>query len=133
MVTLREFILGLNKSDHFRVYKPNRDCLVFVSFLSPHSEPGILKDLDYNNDAEWEAQWKYFGNRKYCQRKWRTSYDDLDDETKLLLDKHGDCQVIGVDASTCYVADYIESRISPTIDVIRPDADYVECLDIFIL
>lgn len=133
MLTLKELILELNRFDHFRVYKPNRDCLIFESFLSPHSEPGILKYLDYNNDSEWNAQWDLFRSRKYCQRKRRLSLDDLDEETKMLLSKYGDCRVISIEASSCYVTDFIRNRLSPAIDVLQPNADSVECLDIYIV
>lgn len=133
MLTLKELLLELNKFDHFRVYMPNRDCLLFESFFLPHSEPGILKDLDLDDDLEWDSQWEQFRNRKYCQRKWRSSIDELDEETKILLTKYGDHQVFSLDASSCYVTDYIKNRLSPTIDVAQPYADHVECLDIFIL
>ena len=62
MIMLKEFILNLNKDTQFRVYLPNRDCLIYESFHSLHvTEPGILslicdEDIYYINKK----------NQQYC-------------------------------------------------------------------
>ena len=114
MLTLRELLLELDKTSQFRVYMPNRDCLGFESFYLPHSAPGVLKSHKFFDEKTWDG----FKKRQYCKRAFRSSYDDLDEETKELIDQYGDKKVHSLESS-----DYIN------FDTGESD----NCLDIFIL
>ena len=98
MVTLKEFVLNLNKDTQFRVYLPNRDCLIYESFHSPHvTEPGILSSI-------WDEDTYYINrkNQQYCPVNLRLNLNILDYETKIFLEKFGDYEIHSIECSSCF-------------------------------
>ena len=116
MLTLRELLLEVNKDDYFRIYNPNRDCLEFESFYSPHDP------------------WNCDNGHTFLKPAWRTSYEELDDETKKLLDDYGDYEVFSIECSSTSCIDFYKNE-NGGIEWKRSDAyphEHAPVLNIFI-
>ena len=85
MMTLREFVTKVNFKEHFRVYHPNRDCLIYESYFKIHSP-------FFNDD---EANKNYFDNNEYQDKV--QLFEKLDNETKKLLNEYGDYVVFAIE------------------------------------
>lgn len=85
-MTLEEFIKDVGRGQHFRVYQPNADCLLYESFLTVHS-PYVLDDLcfDYNPS--------YYSNNHYCAEV----VEDAGEA--VLLKNYGKYEIFRIDAS----------------------------------
>ena len=63
-MTLKEFLTDIGTREHYRIYNPNRDCLIFESFFTVHSP--------YYFDAKEEHLLKlkpeYFNNGFYYSK-----------------------------------------------------------------
>jgi hypothetical protein len=121
------------KSEQYRIYQPNRDCLIFESYFTVHSPYNFKADATdfFNHD--------YFDNNDYCRGVYTDGYKDpaYDEETSKFLDKFGDYEVFGVECSSFrplkmfkgedgnLVFDYLTE---PQL----PDRDYISCFNIFI-
>lgn len=136
-MTLREFILRAGRGQHYRIYQPNRDCLIFESFRKVHS-PYIFRDysrrhklFNYNKD--------YWDNNPFCDDV--RHYKPLDTETKVLLKKFGNYKVFRIEASGFRPMNFnkdADGNLKITYideDPLRPgfEEKYIDCLDIFII
>lgn len=63
MMTLREFVEKINFREHFRVYQPNRDCLIYESYRSVHSP--YFFDKEHNEKNKYFNE-KYDSDNKFC-------------------------------------------------------------------
>ena len=88
-MTLREFIEKVNLHGHYRIYQPNRDCLIFESFRTVHSH--------YWFDKEHKERGEYFNDAFYNNNLFndnvRDSSKPLDRETQEFLEEFGDYEI----------------------------------------
>ena len=130
-MTLREFIEKVNSHEQFRIYQPNRDCLIYESYFKVHS-PYYFDDkhevFDYNKD--------YYENNYYCRDVYLMK--ELDEETKIFLDKFGDYVVFRMECSgfrprnmSKNYEGHIESECVE--DPSMPERDYLDCFNLFII
>ena len=133
MVTLREFLKMADRT-HYRIYQPNRDCLIFESYYKVHNPYKFDSDcFDTNRD--------YWDNNDYCgmvlEQGWQRP--DYDEETSKFLDHFGHYEVFGVDPSGCrphkmYKGEDGELKFEyPTGLYGQNDDGYIDCLDIYII
>ena len=126
-MTLREFIEKVNFHEHYRVFIPNRDCLLFVSYATIHSPYDFEKDsLELNND--------YWDNNFYCDDVYTRK--EPDKQTKDFLDKYGDCKIFSMEIGSfkpcnCKKEDGI-LHMEYVRDESRPNAEYLKCFDLFV-
>lgn len=129
MLTLRDFLENINFYEHYRIYHPNRDCLVFESYFKVHSPYYLDKEhkLIFNPN--------YYNNNFYCndvrERK------EFDEETKLFLNIFGDYEIFSIECG-----DFIPYNIKKgedgnlifeeTKDETQPNRDCLPCFNIFI-
>ncbi len=130
MLTLREF-LKIAKGEQYRIYQPNRDCLIFESYLKVHSPYKFgIRSYKYQN-AYWE-------NNDYCRGVYENSFKDpaYDKETKAFLDSFGDMEVFCVETSTFKPMRMYHKAgqlcIEDVVDPFMPEERYLSCLNIFI-
>ena len=62
MITLREF-LKMIRDEQYRIYQPNRDCLIFESYFTVHSP--YFFDEEHEKSGEW-FNTKYYDDNDYC-------------------------------------------------------------------
>lgn len=135
MMTLREFVEKVNCREHFRVYQPNRDCLIYESFFKVHS-PYFFNEKQQREEG-FNVQ--YYADNKFCDDvRLRSSYDH-DEETRLFLEKFGDYEVFGIECSSfkpCDILTDANGKIHINYydgDPLRPGAgDWIPCFNIFI-
>lgn len=133
MITLREFLKIADRT-HYRIYQPNRDCLIFESYFTIHSpyyfdnKHGLLAT---NHD--------YWDNNDYCRGVYTDSFRDpaYDEETAIFLDRYGDMEVIGVEASGFRPMKVTKDKkgnihFKYVKEPSRPGHDYEDCFNIFI-
>lgn len=77
MMTLNEFIKDVNFHEHYRIYQPNRDCLIFESYYKVHSPYTFTEDggIGFNDN--------YWDDNDFCDDV--RHYKELDEETKTFL------------------------------------------------
>lgn len=123
---LREF-LKVARNTHYRIYLPNRDCLIFESFFKVHS-PFFFDD---KHEEEFKANLDYYDNNDFCDNAAHLLNRDpaYDEETKIFLEKYGDMEVFAVEISS-----FRPTRIFKKDGVITTESkdEVKECLDIFI-
>jgi len=130
MMTLREFVEKVNSNEQFRVYQPNRDCLIYESYFTVHS-PYYFDDKhevpDYNKD--------YYENNDYCDDVYK--FRTMDDETKTFLEKFGDYVVFRMECSSFKPR---KMRLTDTGGLIQevqdesmPNREYLDCFNLFIV
>lgn len=125
-MTLKEFI-KLNKRDHYRIYQPNRDCLIFESYLKVHS-PYKFNNEDYGFNS------KYFNDNEYCDNVYTNV---VDKETKVFLKRFGKYKVVCIECGAfrpinmTSVDDNI--TITYTTSESRPNCQELPCFDVFIV
>lgn len=130
MVTLREF-LKIAKSEQYRIYQPNRDCLIFESYFKVHSpyKFGI---------HSYKIQNAYWEDNDYCREVYEKSFKDpaYDKETKAFLDFFGDMEVFSVETSGFKPMRMYSKGghlcIEDVADPSMPEKRYLPCLNIFI-
>ena len=128
-MTLREFIEKINFYEHYRVYLPNRDCLIFESYFKIHSPYYFNKD----GTDDWFNE-NYYSNNTYFDGVYKTK--KLDEETKIFLDRFGDCEIFSLEIGSfrpCKIVNKDNSnlKIEYVVDENRPGT-YLNCFDIFI-
>ena len=129
MITLREF-LKMIQYEHYRIYQPNRDCLIFESYFkvhSPYTFNGVLTKL----------QEDYWENNNYCDLVYFKHDIEIDEETERLLNEFGDMEVFAVECSSfkpskVYKGEDGHIKIENVKDKYHPDRDYIPCFNIFI-
>lgn len=124
---LREF-LKVARNTHYRIYLPNRDCLIFESFFRVHS-PFFFDDEPEEEISRVNLD--YYDNNNFCDNAAHLLNRDpaYDEETKIFLEKCGDMEVYSVEISS-----FRPSRIIRKGGVITSESkdEVKECLDIFI-
>ena len=131
MLTLREFIEKVNFREHYRIYNPNRDCLIFESYFTVHS-PYYFDDKP---EHLLKLKDEYFTNNPYCNDIY--TKDELDDETKELLDRFGDYEVHSLEIGSFAPYNCIKDKkgnihLEPTKSKSIPNRDYIDCFNVFI-
>ena len=137
MMTLREFITQVNSHEHYRVYQPNRDCLIFESYFKVHS-PYILKDM-FTRGRDYDGPWfnhNYYDNNDYCDDVFQVK--KYDQETLDFLETFGDYIVFRMECCSCspmkmYKGNDGELKIEHLRDSHYPDRDYIPCFNLFIV
>ena len=129
MMTLREFVEKVNSHEHFRVYQPNRDCLIYESYFKIHSS------YDFRCVERNQYQHGYYEDNDYCNDVLKTK--ELDEETKVFLDKFGDYEVFrmecsGFSPSRMFKDETGTLRIEHVKEESRPVEEYLECFNLFI-
>lgn len=130
MITLKEFLNILERGCHYRIYQPNRDCLLWESYFTEHSPYKLKKDLSWNLDYNK----KYFSNNKYCYNVYE---DKIDNQTKLMLKKYGDYEVFSLEVSAAtplrlFTNNDGDVKVELVEDKYRPGLEKVDCVNIFI-
>lgn len=130
-MTLREFLTDIGRGEHYRIYNPNRDCLIFESFFTVHSP----YYFDGKKEHLLKTKPEYFNNNHYCNDVYEKN--EFDDETKELLDRFGDYEVTGIEIGSFFpynITTDEKSNISivPVNSKSKPKQDYLECFNIFI-
>lgn len=96
MMTLREFLEEVNAREHYRIYQPNRDCLIFESYFKVHSPYRF--DAKADEERSW-FQHDYWDNNDFCDDVRDPNVED-DEETKIFLEKFGDYEVFSLECSS---------------------------------
>lgn len=130
-MTLREFITKINANEHYRIYQPNRDCLIFESYFKVHSPYYFDKRhniYDFNK--------KYYENNSYCNDVYKSK--KLDKETKEFLNRFGDYVVFHLECSSFRPCNITTTEsggchLEKVQDEFRPDSDYLLCFNVFII
>lgn len=134
MISLREF-LKLIRSEHYRVYYPNRDCLFFESFLVHHSPYRFpTGTIVMRESPEYYQENRY--NDAIRHKGWRDpAYDE---ETKEFLERFGEKFVHSVEISSFLPFEWFhDDNGNMRTNVVKnlpgqDDFGYIECFDIFI-
>ena len=134
MMTLREFVEVVNAYTHFRVYQPNRDCLIYESYFTIHSP--YFFDKKHEEDHDWYND-AYYQDNLFCDNV--RFNRDLDEETKIFLEKFGNCEVFNIEIGGFRPSNirmgkdgkpYLESIGE---DPLRPGHEIIDCFNIFII
>lgn len=129
MMTLREFVEKVNFHEQFRVYQPNRDCLIYESYFKVHS-PYYFDD----KHECCETNWQYWNDNPYNRDVYLMK--DFDEETKVFLDKFGNYEVFSLECSG-FRPIYMHTVdgklvIDDVKDEGMPHRDYLDCFNVFI-
>ena len=131
MITLREF-LKMIRDVQYRIYQPNRDCLIFESYFTVHTP--YFFDERYEKNGEW-FNTKYYDDNDYCRGVYTDAYKNpaYDEETSIFLDRFGDYEVFNVEYSSCmptrmYKGEDGGLKFEHNVD----GHDWVPCFNIFI-
>ena len=124
---LKEFITKINANEHYRIYQPNRDCLIFESYFKVHSP------YDFSTDS-LELNSNYWKNNDYCDDVYKRV---MDKETKVFLKRFGKYQITHIEIGEFKPCNYRtinnENVIEETKSASRPDSEYLTCFNIFIV
>jgi len=131
MMTLREFITKVNFHEQYRIYKPNRDCLIFESYFKVHSPYYLNKNIDHT-----KINHDYWKNNDYCNDVYTNK--KLDEETKQLLDNFGECEVFSLECGSfkpmkVYTDEEEKLHFEYVTESIFPDREYLNCINVFII
>jgi hypothetical protein len=131
MMTLNEFIKEVNFHEHYRIYQPNRDCLIFESYYKVHSPYTFTDEGGIGlNDNYWD-------DNDFCDDV--RLYKELDEETKTFLKRFGEYKVFSMECSgfrpsKMYKNENGELRIEwLDDDPLRPGQEYIDCFNVFII
>jgi len=130
-MTLREFILNLAPHTHYRIYQPNRDCLIFESFRKVHS-PYNFRDRSRRNTLNkiLSLNEDYWDNNPFCDDA--RHYKPLDTETNVLLKRFGNYKVFRIEASGFRPMNFSKD-LNGELKIEYVGKDYIDCLDIYII
>lgn len=135
MITLREF-LKMIRDEQYRIYQPNRDCLIFESYFKVHSP----YYFDKAEEHSFKLKDEYWDDNDYCRGVYTEGYKDpaYDEETANFLDRFGDYEVFSVECSSVlptkmYKGKDGQLKFEHNRDPRLPDRDYVPCFNIFII
>lgn len=128
MMTLKEFVEKVNFFEHFRVYQPNRDCLIYESYFKVHSPYFWDKKryLDFNKD--------YYEDNDYCDNAYNKV---IDKETKEFLKRFGNYEVFSLECGSfrplrVQLTD-TGGLVQEVKDQNRLDREWLPCFDVFIV
>lgn len=133
MITLREF-LKMIRDEQYRIYQPNRDCLIFESYFKIHSP----YYFDNEKDHVLSLKDDYWDNNDYCRGVYEKAYRDpaYDEETADFLEHYGDMEVFSVECGSFKPMKMYKSgndlKLEEVKDPARPGQDYLPCFNIFI-
>lgn len=119
-MTFRELFVKVAPMEEMRIYEPNRDCMIWETFYKIHAPYTLVRGEKY---IEWslDAPNEYFNkNEIIIQHHYLR---ELDDQTKLFLEKYADFEVHGIECSGYAVGDFNDPNDS---------IEYRPCLDVFI-
>lgn len=137
MMTLREF-LKVIRDEHFRVYQPNRDWLIFESYFKIHS-PYYFGSHSERTKGELHHNHDYYDNNDYCQNFYRREDGSIhyDEETEYFLEEFGNYEVFRLESSGFtplkMYTDDSGLHLEPVEDKYRPGAEYIDCFNVFII
>ena len=127
-MTLKEFVTKVNFFEHFRVYQPNRDCLIYESYFKVHSPYFWDKKhyLDFNKD--------YYNNNEYCENVYNRV---IDKETKEFLKRFGNYEVFSLECGSFRPCSFKRDEndnlvIVETVDERKPHCSELSCFEVFI-
>ena len=129
MLTLKEF-LKINWHEHYRIYHPNRDCLIYESYREVHSP------YYFDEEDEHRTNLKYWSNNGYCDNIYQ--YPEVTDaETEKFLKRFGDYEVFSLEIDgfrpeIMYTDENDNLHIEPVEDKHHPGQEYLKCYNIFI-
>lgn len=126
-MTLREFIEKINGGEQYRVFMPNRDCLIYESYYKVHSPYYFNDTLEPRDD--------FFENNPYCNDVYQ--HKELDEETKSFLDKYGNCEIFKIECGSFIPYNKVKMRdgsvqLQRTFDELRPYSSTLDCIDLFV-
>lgn len=129
-LTLKHLLNILERGCHYRIYRPNRDCLMWESYFTEHSPYKLKKDLS------WSLTYnrKYYSNNEYCYNVYE---DKLDNQTKLMLKKYGEYEVVTIEVSAVIPLHLsLDQNGYNKVDIVedkyRPGLESIDCINIFI-
>ena len=136
MMTLREFVEKVNFHEHYRVYQPNRDCLIYESYFKVHSP--YFFDNAHEEAHEWFNS-AYYDNNDFCDDVRHAK--ELDEETKTFLEKFGDYIVFSLECGCfrpvkMYKGEDGDLKFEYFTDPLRPNLqynEYIDCFNVFII
>lgn len=129
MIKLNELLQILERGCQYRIYAPNRDCLIFESYLTIHSERDLDENLNYAPECN-----DYYTNNPYCYGVY--GQEELDIQTIRFLQRYGNHEVHHLEVGSIQPYDLIadkDGRVSIRYveDKYRPGVE-VSCVNIFI-
>jgi hypothetical protein len=129
-LTLKHLLSILESGCHYRIYQPNRDCLMWESYFTEHSPYKLKKDLSWSLNYNKN----YYYNNDYCYNVYENK---LDNQTKLMLKKYGDYEVFSIEVSAVTPLQLSldqngYSKVDIVEDKYRPGLDSIDCINIFI-
>lgn len=131
MMTLREFLEKVNFHEHYRIYQPNRDCLIFESYFKIHSPYNFDKNIKEPEDF-WNKE--YYEDNMFCNDV--RECKEMDDETKAFLDKYGDYEVFSLECGGFMPANRIKGKWE-SVKIESGDFDKfpdgLPCFEVFII
>lgn len=106
---LKELIKTLN-TIQFRIYAPNRDCLVFESYMEHN-------DLD-----------NHYSTNKYSNH-FNKMWPEMTNDLKEVLNRYGEWKVFSIEMSS-----FIKKDIINDIAIVYEESEnmFLPCIDIFI-
>lgn len=119
-MTFRELFLKVAPMEEMRIYEPNRDCMIWETFRKTHAPYTLVRREKY---IEWslDAPNDYFENIEAIRQFHRL--EELDEQTKLFLEKYADFEVHGIECGSYALFDWNDPD---------KELDYKPCLDVFI-
>jgi len=136
MLTLKEFITEIGKYEHYRIYQPNRDCLIFESYFKVHS-PYKFNYSRRRNKKMFQDD--YWDNNKFDDTARAKGPVGMDAETRHFLKKFGNYKVFRIETSGFKPHDMWKGEDGELHfhyydeDPLRPYQDYIDCFDLFII
>lgn len=133
MIKLKELLDILEPGCHYRIYQPNRDCLIFESHLTIHSEVDLNENLEY----DWGSiRNEYYTNNHYCYGVYHNEPCDI--QTERFIKKYGDYEVLYLEVGSIHPYNIVQDEkgrveIEYVEDKYQPNADQVPCVNIFII
>ena len=132
MITFRDF-LKANWHEHYRIYQPNRDCLIFESFRQVHSLY-FFKEEDNKDNALINV--KYYSDNGYCDNVYQYP-EIIDKETETLLEVFGGYEVFSIEIGSffpqiMYTDENNQLQVEKIKDNHRPHLESLPCYDLFI-
>ena len=120
-MTFRELFLKVSPYEEMRIYDPNRECLIWETFLKVHSSHNLIRQGEYITWDTNSTNDYFYHNEAIRQLR---SLDNLDEQTKLFLEKYADYEVHGIETGGYYTGDFTDPEINP--------GKHQPCLDVFI-
>ena len=129
MLTLKDFLENICFYEHYRVFSPNRDCLIFESYFEHHSH----YRFDEGNEGAWlNLNDAYYKDNHFSDKVRKTR--EFDEETKLFIKKYGKYRIFRMETGQFYPVDMSYGTLfgdPPKFKLISPNP--ILCFNIYIL